>query len=496
MNDLYENLGFKSNPFSKFSAEEEKDYLTSIYLKPRYYNTLLNDLASGTSRFIFGQRGSGKSALIIELEKELIKNNSFSLVIENYDDIPIKQNDSHLILLVIKNLIKSYIVYLSKNPILLKNLNGAEKEKLSLIVKDFYKSLSRREFESSYNRITKYKTRNFFKNIYNNLINKPLNIAISTGLEIGSDFIRKSFNLPDVNAKNFYKSYFPTIDIEDIPIDEKHENFLKNYKLLKDILLDLVEIIRKSGFKSVVIFFDKIDEFKKLEGKIDKIIPFTEEVLKDTNLLYFDNLAIVFSIWTEVKEELNSRGVRFDKFKPVDITWLNDDIKNILQNRINHFSLSKPYSMDKLIPTKEIDQIIDAAYKSPRDLIRLLSTIYDEQENDNMKVKSFSLENINKGTLKFCTNYDYYSIFPSKRGTREDIVSIINRILKVGRLTFRGTDLAAAFRFSSQSANSYVKLMKGYMLINEVEENVTGPKEFEVTDPKIRLLIKNKIDKI
>ncbi|NMC61004.1 MAG: hypothetical protein GYA51_16725, partial [Candidatus Methanofastidiosa archaeon] len=115
------------------------------------------------------------------------------------------------------------------------------------------------------------------------------------------------------------------------------------------ILLDLVEIIRKSGFKSVVIFFDKIDEFKKLEGKIDKIVPFTEEVLKDTNLLYFDNLAIVFSIWTEVKEELNSKGVRFDKFKPVDITWLNDDIKTILQNRLNHFALTKPYNMKNVL---------------------------------------------------------------------------------------------------------------------------------------------------
>lgn len=496
MNDLYSNLDFKSNPFSKFSAEEEKEYLTSIYLKPRYYNTLLNDLASGTSRFIFGQRGSGKSALIIELEKELMKNNSFSLTIENYDDIPVKQNDSHLLLLVIKNLIKSYIIYLSKNPILLKNLSKSEKEKLSLVVKDFYKSLSRREFEASYDRITKYKTRNYFRNIYNNFINKPLNIAISTSLEIGSDFIRKSFNLPDVNAKTFYKSYFPTIDIEEIPIEEKHEHFLKNYKLLKDILLDLVEIIRKSGFKSVVIFFDKIDEFRKLEGKIDKIIPFTEEILKDTNLLYFDNLSIVFSIWTEVKEELNARGVRFDKFKPIDITWLNDDIKNILQNRLNHFAISNPYNMNRLIPQSEIDTIIDLAYKSPRDLIRLLSTIYDEQENNDNNSKSFTIENIQKGKLKFCSNYDYYSIFPSKRGTREDIVSIINRILKVGRLKFRGTDLAATYKFSSQSANSYVKLMRGYVLIDGIDENTAGPKEFEVVDPKIRLLIKNKTDKI
>ena len=388
MSELFQNLGFKSNPFSKFSAEEEKDYLTSIYMKPRYYNTLLNDLSSGTSRFIFGQRGSGKSALIIELEKELINNNSFSLLIDSYDDIPLKSNDSYLIHLIIKKLIKSYVVYLSKNKFLIKNLSKADKEKLSLIVKDFYKSLSRREFEKAYDQITKYKTRNLFKNIYNNFINKPINFGLSAGLEITSDTIRKSFNLPDVNSSSFYKNYFPTLEIEKIPEEKKEEYLLEKYDLLKDILLDFVDIIVKSGFKSVVIFFDKIDEFKKLEGKISKIVQFTEEILKDTNLLYFDNLSIVFSIWTEVKSELNSKGVRFDKFKPVDITWTNKDLHTILQNRLDHFALKKPYEISKLIDENKIENIIDIAYRSPRDLIRLLSTIYDEQENDNPNVKN------------------------------------------------------------------------------------------------------------
>jgi hypothetical protein len=496
MSDLYQNLGFKSNPFSKFSAEEEKDYLTSIYMKPRYYNTLLNDLSNGTSRFIFGQRGSGKSALIIELDKELMKNNAFSLIIDSYDDIPLKENDSNLILLIIKKLIKSYVIYLSKNNFLLKNLNKSDKEKLSLIVKDFYKSLSRREFENAYNQITKYKTRNFFRNIYNNIINKPLNVAVSTGLEIGSDFIRKSFNLPEVNTSSFYKNYFPAIDIEKIPDEKKHDYFIEKYDLLKDILLDLVDIIGKSGFKSVVIFFDKIDEFKKLEGKISKIVQFTEEILKDTNLLYFNNLSIVFSIWTEVKSELNARGVRFDKFKPVDITWTNNDLKQILQNRLDHFAINKPFKINKLLTENKIDNIIDIAYKSPRDLIRLLSTIYDEQENDNPNSKILDDKNIEKGILNFCKNYDYYSIFPSKKGTKEDIISIVNRILKVGRITFRATDLATAYKFSSQSANSYIKIMKSYALIKDVDESSSGPREFNVIDPKLKYLINKNIYKM
>lgn len=497
MEDLYNNLGFSSNPFSRFSAEEEKEYLTSIYIKPRYYNTLRDDLSKGTSRFIFGQRGSGKSALIIELEKELFLKNSFPIIIDNYDNVPLKQNDGHLVLLVIQNLSQKFIIYLAKNPFLLNNLERVDKEKLSLIIKDFYKTTSRREFENVFNKVTRYKSRNFIKNIYNYLLNKPLNLLLSAGMEIGSDLVRKTLGLPTVNSDNFYKAYLPELKLENIPQEAKIENFLKSYKLLKDILLDLVEIVRKTGFISVVIFFDKIDEFKKLEGKIENIVDFTEEILKDTNLLYFDNLSIVFSIWTEIKYELNARGVRFDKFKPVDITWTDTDIKEILNNRLNHFAKKKPYSVNNLIiNSDQINSLISLAYNSPRDLIRILSTIYDEQENIDNQVKTFSSEIVEKGIIKFCTSYDFYSIFPSKRGTKEDIISIINRILKVNKIIFKGTDLAAVFKFKSQSANSYVKIMKAYGLIKDIDETVVGPREFEVIDPKIRLMITKKIMKL
>lgn len=47
MEELYINLGFNENPFSKYSAEEEKTYLGSIYETPRYYSTLLSEISEG-----------------------------------------------------------------------------------------------------------------------------------------------------------------------------------------------------------------------------------------------------------------------------------------------------------------------------------------------------------------------------------------------------------------------------------------------------------------
>lgn len=491
MAELYKNLGFRYHPFSKYSAEEETEYLGEIFLKPRYFNTLLTDLKSGASRFILGERGSGKSALIFELDKSLSQDNVFSIIIDNYDSIPLTNNDAHLLHSIIKNILKSYIAAIFKNKDILNNLSKQDKEKLALIVRDFFSSVSKKDFERAYNKVTRYKSRNVLKNVYNNIFNRPINWTISIGLEVGSDFVCKTLNLPKLPQKEFYKNYLPEFELEKLPERQKENKLLSSYSLLKDILTELIELIQKSGYSSVVVFLDKIDEFKLLEGKINKIVDFTEQILKDTNLLYFNNLSIVFSIWTEVKIELNAKGVRFDKFKPIDINWTDSEIKNILQNRLNYFSVNATYDIYKIVINEnEMSKLIQLSYKSPRDMIRLFSTIFDEQAILNPSVPSIEHIAIEIAKVNFCKSYDYYSVFPSKRGTKEDIISIVNRILKVARINFRTTDLVNEFKFSQQSAINYIKIYKDYGLVKD-EDNISGggPKDFIVVDPKLTFLI-------
>lgn len=491
MAELYRQLEFRNHPFSKFSAEEETEYLGQIFLKPRYFETLLTDLKSGASRFILGERGSGKSALIIELDKALTNDNVLSVIIDNYDVIPLQNNDRHLLHLVIKSILRAYVAAIFKNKAILKRLSGQDKEKLALIIRDFFTATSKRDFEAAYNKVTQFKTKNFLKNIYNNIVNKPINWAISAGLEIGSDFVAKSLNLPKLPNQDFYKNYLPQLDLEKLPERAKEEKLISSYPLLKDILIELLQLVQKSGYSSTVVFLDKIDEFKSLEGKINKIVDFTEQILKDTNLLYFNNLAIVFSVWTEVKIELNSKGVRFDKFKPIDVNWTDEEIKQILQNRLNFFAQRSPYDINRIVETgQELESLIELAYKSPRDMIRLFSIIFDEQAIINPSVNKISLEARAAAKVTFCKSYDYYSVFPSKRGTKEDIISIVNRILRVGRINFRTADLVNEFKFSQQSAIGYVRIYKDYGLVKD-EDDITGggPKDFMVVDPKMKYLI-------
>lgn len=493
MGELFDKLGFLENPFSRFSAEEEVDYLEDIYIQPRYFQSLLSDLLSGASRFVFGERGSGKSALILELNRELSKRNALSVLIQKYDDIPLENNDKHLLLLIIRNILNNFIIALTKNPFLLKKLNKYDKEKLSILIRDFYRSISKQEYEDVYNKVTKFKTKNLLKRLFN-AINRPINIAISSSIEIGSDFICKSLNLPKVANTTFYKSYLPELKIETLSQNEKESYFLQSYKLLKDTLIDLTRLIQKVGYVNTIVFMDRIDEYRALDGKINNMVLFTEQILKDTDLLYQNGLSLVFSIWTEVKRKLNEKGVRFDKFKPIDITWTNEDIARILQKRLDHFAINKPYNMEQLFESiEELDSLIELAHKSPRDLIRLFSTIYDEQSIKNINSSKLEALCILEAKVRFCKEYDYYSIFPSKMGTKEDIVSIINKMLRVGKIYFRSTDLVNVFKFSTQSANSYIKIMKDYSLIIENDQVATSTKEYIITDPKVKFLINNKI---
>jgi AAA+ ATPase superfamily predicted ATPase len=166
MNELYQSLGFRTNLFSKFSAEEEIEYLDKVYVTPKYFNSLYTNLKDASSRFIIGSRGSGKTALIMQLKNTLDNNNVFTYLVDNFESIPIKDNEKHFLYEIIQGLISDFSLVLSKNPKLLSKLDKYEKEKLSFFVQEFFKTLSKREYLSRNNKIERFETKNFFINLY------------------------------------------------------------------------------------------------------------------------------------------------------------------------------------------------------------------------------------------------------------------------------------------------------------------------------------------
>lgn len=492
--ELYKSMGFHMNPFSNFSAEEELDYLNEIFVQPRYYDTLFSDLLNGNSKIILGARGVGKSTLIYQLHNQLLNNKSLSIVIDDYEGISLQKNENDIIQKIIKAIVNRIVITIAKNPHLLKCLDKYDKEKLAFYIRDFFETISKKEYQRTYDSITHYKAKNFLKNIYNYLFHKPLNIALNASVQIASDTISKSFGLDKIDLQNFEKNYIPAIEIEIANPKSGRETEIKNYKYLKEILQGLIDLVKKVNFKGIVIFFDRIDEFRLLEGKISNIVKFTESLLKDTSLLYQKDLALVFCIWNEVKPHLDNIGIRFDKFKPIDISWTHEDLIQIIDKRLKYFSRDQNKTIRNLIEgSNHIEYTIDLANNSPRDLLRLLSHIYEEQSIKNSSNKQFHKKALHEGKLKFIKNYDYYSVYSSRKGTKEDIVNNLTKLLRIGKKQFSIKDMVSSLKVSSQTAKSYLRIMKNYGLVRDNDENTGTAKSYIVIDPKVSFLILCKI---
>jgi len=490
MIELYQSLGLNQNPFSKFSAEEELEYLKDIYVTPKYFNSLFSDLKSGSSRFIIGSRGSGKTALMHQLKTNLDNSNVFVLFIDNFDGIPTKENEKHLIYNIIQKIVTDFCIIISQNPKSIKKLNEFEKEKLSFFIEQFFKTLSRKEYEDRNDKVKKFKTKNFIKNIYNNFFNKPINFLISGGVEILSDTVSKSFNLPKVQPDEFFKNYVPTAVLNTPKKNSDISNY--DYNSLKEILIDLTGIIKKVGFENVVVLFDKIDEYRELKGSINDVCVFIESILKDTNLLMQTNFSLVFSIWDEVRNELASNGIRFDKFKPIDVSWTSEEITQILNERIKYFGETTKQAEKLLEDNNELVKLIELSNNSPRDLLHLFGSIYDEQTLVDISSKFLSIQSINKGKMKFCKEYEYYALFPSKRNSKEDVFRNINRLLKTGKTTLRATDFVTSLKVSTSTANSYIKIITDFNFAKMTDQQYV----YEISDPKLKFLIEKGINEI
>jgi hypothetical protein len=494
--ELYQNLGFYENPFSTFSAEDEKSFLSKIYINPLFYQTLKSDLIKGHSRFILGARGIGKTALLIQLKKAIEKEDVFTIIIDEFDGVPIKNNEIELIKLIIENIITNFCIQISKSPNGLNKLDKYQKEKLSFIIKEFFKTLSKSQYEKLYNKTDNFKRRNFFRNIFNNIFNKPINFLISGGIEIVAETARKSMGLPMIDGNEFYKNYVPELTLEQIEREKNPEKFLSDFKVLKGILNDLTEIIKKTNFKTSVIFFDKIDEYPKLNSSISAVSIFLENFLKDTSILMNSSYSLVFSLWEVLKPDLTNKGVRFDKIKPINITWQTNNLKEIINARIKYFSKEQKTLTNIIIEDEKINEIIALSNNSPRFLFRQLSYIYDQQAEIDSNSNFLSNEAIEKGQLVYAKSFEYYAIYPTRRGSKDDILTNINRLLKIGKEIIVTKDFVDIYKVSTPAAISYIKIVQEYNLVKELTETDGRAKMYAIQDPVIKFLIKNKVTEI
>ena len=492
MTDKYDVIKFSSNPFSRFSAEEEEEYLHDIFVQPKYYQTTKTDIKSGSSRFIFGARGAGKSALVLNLKKDLEKDQHFTILVDDYEGIDISNSGKQLLLLTLKKLETSFGIFLLKNKQCIKSLDAYEKEKLSFFTNTFFESLSDKQAKDLYDKTTHIKSINIVKRICNLFLVKPINTALSAGHEIVGSTICRALGLPSYAqiSESVYKEYLSEFQDTKPPEKIVLENF--DYSKLKSMLIELSEIIKKCGFNGVVIIYDKIDEYHLLNSQITSIADFVKDLVLDTALLLNNNISLVFSFWSKIRQCLADKGARFDKLKPIDITWTNGELEKITGDRLAYFSNKKITSLSQIMPTEKIGTVLRLAHGSPRHLISLLAKIHDEQININEEYHVFSKEAIEKGFADFAASFDFGTIHAgTNKGTLGTTIDIL---LRINKLEFEVKNLIDTYKIGAPAANNRIRQMREYGLIEEIP-TATRTKQYRVTEPRIAYMIENNLSR-
>lgn len=484
MSELYTFMNFRENPFSRFSAEEEKEYLKDIFVKPRYYPTIYNDIKSGGSRFVFGERGIGKSALVLNLMDDFQREKVFCVLIDDFDGISAKDNTKELLVFSMQKVITSFGLFLLKNKQCLAGISKIEKEKLTLFINTFFETLSKTQFYDLYDKTTHIRSINISKRIFNWFLLKPINTVLSGCSEFIGSTISRALGLTAPISHSTYKEY-----IAELP-ETMHMNKIDSMTLsdrsLKTMLFELTSIIKNCGFNGVVLIYDKIDEYRLLGTNVSSISGFIKDFVLDTALLLNGNISLVFSFWSRIRQPLADVGVRYDKLKPIDITWSNEELNDIINNRLSYFSDKKVIELKSIIPEKHIDTIIELTKQSPRHLIMLLSKIYDEQITIDAKSTMFCNDAVEKGLANFAQNFDFGTFYGGNNP--ETVKKTVKTLLKIQKVEFESQDIVAAYKISTQAANGKIRTMLDYGLIDDITEG-TKTKQYRISEPRIRFLI-------
>lgn len=483
--DLFANLGFKKNPFSKFSAEEEQIYLKEIYEVPRYYQTLLEEIAEGNSRYLLGERGVGKSELMFYLIEDLKRKGVYPVLIDEYDGIPIKNNGREFLFLVEQHIVTSLSIELICDKTKIRRLKKDDREKMAFLINIFFKNITKNKVKELYEDVSETKKINLFKRLCNAFLIKPINIILSGTSNVVGSTVSKALGLPIIDNNAVYQQFVSEL-FEDDQLKDCTEI---NYKDLKEILRETAILIEKLGYKKLVVFFDKIDEYLKLKSQIDSIVEFIVSIATDTSLIYSSEFGFEFLLWNKLKDKMKEKQVRFDKSRPIDINWDKVEMKKMLSRRLEYFAVDKSKTSEILVDEQQLDKIIEMANGSPRQLTMLLARIYEEQSKINTTARVFSEEAVRLGMQNFSQTFEYELFFPGMT-----IKDVVNRILKVGKIKFSINDLAGATKKSPQTASNWIRTMKNIGFVEEIEGDSGKAKIYNVIDPKIIYMIENKLN--
>ncbi|ADE11443.1 P-loop ATPase, Sll1717 family [Sideroxydans lithotrophicus] len=487
--EFYRNFGLVEYPFSIFSAEQEKERLKDIFVKPNVYAPLVEIFGKGATVILKGERGTGKTALTYELVKEKEKN-SLVVVLDEYSDLEKGYTPNDLYRFILNGVAEKLLLWLAEHKYRTLTIPENDRFLLAYLLKFHITEISQSRLQERIRGMQQGAIRTLLSRGYD-LLRYPLNFAANIAVIFATDAIKKTYpGLPDLDLPK-HKDYFPQLaaaKLDDI------SQAKANFKVLKDVS----SLVKRFGIGGLVIVIDKIDENQKLENDAEEIADFLSKIVLDNNLLLDSGATFVVCSWSIPLGYLAKEGARLSKMSTFEVAWDKPSLEKLLNRRLAVFSGEQLTNYRDLfaadVSEDEINDIFLIANKNPRDLIHLLDEIFLMAFKASPALSKISSMHIREGVREFVSKFNFFEYYPrnsKSRANSMDVYSYIAHLLKLGTHTFTKNELNEKAGVSGSSAPNYVTAMKNMGLVKELTTKKESAVVYEIRDPKVVYAISN-----
>lgn len=478
--DYYKSFGLNKYPFGVFTSEAEADVFAEIYMKPANHSVLLEGLRN-TSAIVVGERGTGKTALSLDMGLALSGPNNLLIRIEEFSSLKESYETEDLYRFLIERLAAGFFMGHAEHPHSLWKYTKEDRVDLSMYLHRYLGATSKAMLRDKINKIQNSFGKRFLVGSYN-VTRVVLNYGLKAASKFASDALTKHFSsLPAFDAGD--SEYFRRIESE---IDESFNPEQKQYFYLEK----LCRLIKKTGVEKIYIIIDKIDEDSRFESDAENIADYIKKLASDNKILTNDLFHILLFVWSTPFNYIRD-VVRTQKLSFFPLSWKRTELEKVLERRLFSYSRGRIINAGEIFETSDqnsLNLLFEMCNRNPRDLWHLLNKAFEEQFAVDSSLK-IGDQAITAATKRFVTEFNYYEYYPKKSNSRAnsmDVYKYIKHLQKLDSPRFTKDNLNT-MAGTGGSTNNYVVAMENMGLVRNTNEKAQGGAIlYEIVDPKVR----------
>jgi hypothetical protein len=478
--DYYKSLGLTSYPFSVYTAEAEREKAEIIYKKPSNYS-VIHETLNGSSVIVTGERGSGKTALNLDIVRRKMSDNKLLVHIEDFSNLEEEFNHEQLYRFITERIAGEFFKKMELRPNSFWKYDKDDRLNLSMYLHQFVPASTKKQLRDHIKIIQQGIVQRYAIILYN-ITRVILNYGLKAATKVVSDALTRHFSaLPEFDAGD--AEYFKKLEIE---LDESFTPEDRSWHYMEK----LCSLILKSNIDEIIIVIDKIDEDPRFKNDAERIAIFIERLASNHKLIINCNFKVVLFVWSTPFNSIKS-SIRTQKISLQTLSWTGQELKEVAGKRLYAFSEKSLNNIESIFDNDALSYIDDMIYmcnENPRDLWHILNkSLVSQFEIDCSK--KITKEAIEKGIEKFVREFNYYEYYPKKTNARKDsmdIYSYIKHLLKLNSDTFTKNQLNELAGTGSSTSN-YVVAMENMGLIRRTgDKKSQGGLVYNIRDPKVR----------